>query len=128
MKCQKSAKHAHLKFPEQNLTPSNCFCYKNSPKHKNSSFIFINDTEKLQTLAFKMLNQHSSDIFIRKIIEMINRLSNSWQLILSIDYSINHCCSTPVPPNMLASVWYRADTIDLLLAKWYLKNPIIHYR
>ncbi len=47
MKCQKSATNANLNFPEPNETSSHCFfCPNNSPKHKNSVFIFINNTDK----------------------------------------------------------------------------------
>ncbi len=57
MKCQKSAQKAHLNFPKPKVTPSDCvFCLNNSPKHNDSSFIFINDTEKPQILTFKTLN------------------------------------------------------------------------
>ncbi len=58
VKYQKNAKNAHLNFPESNVTSSFCFfCPNNSPKHEDSSFIFINDAEKQQILTFKTLNQ-----------------------------------------------------------------------
>ncbi len=47
-----------LDFPEPNVTASERFFGpNNSPKHKDSSFIFINDTEKQQILTFKTLNE-----------------------------------------------------------------------
>ncbi len=64
MKCQKSAKNAHLNFPEPNVMSSNCFFCPNSQKHKNSSFIFIDDTEKQQILTFRTLNQQFFYFFI----------------------------------------------------------------
>ncbi len=58
MKCQKFAKNAYLSFPEPNVTSSNRFFSPNSsPKHKDFSFILINDPDKLQILTFKTLNQ-----------------------------------------------------------------------
>ncbi len=49
-----NAKNAH----HPNVTSSDCFfCPNKSPKHKDSSFIFMNDTEKQQILTFKTLNQ-----------------------------------------------------------------------
>ncbi len=67
MKCQKSAKNAHLSFPEPSVTCSDCFfCPNNSPKHEDSSFIFISDTEKQQILTFKRLNQQFFLLFNSK--------------------------------------------------------------
>ncbi len=56
MKREKSAKNAHLNFPEPNVTSSYGFFCPNSPKHEDSSFILINDTEKQEILTFKSLN------------------------------------------------------------------------
>ncbi len=53
MKCQKGAKNAHLNFAEPNLTSTDCFCPNSSPKHKDASFIFINDTEQQQASGLK---------------------------------------------------------------------------
>ncbi len=58
MKCQKNVENAHLSFAELSVTSSDCFfCPNNSPEHKDSSFILINDTDKQQILTFKRLNQ-----------------------------------------------------------------------
>ncbi len=51
-------KNAHHSFPKPNVTSSNYFFWPNSsPKHKDSSFMMINDTEKQQILTLKRLNQ-----------------------------------------------------------------------
>ncbi len=67
MKCQKSAKNARLNFPEHNVTSSDClFCSNNSPEHKDSSFMIINDSENQQILTFKRLNQEFFLLFYLK--------------------------------------------------------------
>ncbi len=67
MKCQKSAKNADLNFPEPNVTSSNCFfCPNNNPKHEESSFNFINDTEKQKILTFKTPNHQFFLLFYLK--------------------------------------------------------------
>ncbi len=73
VKCQKTAKNAHLNFAEPNVTSSNRFFCPNSPKHKDS-FSLINDTEKQQILTFKTLNQKFFLIFYLKMIETMNQL------------------------------------------------------
>ncbi len=69
MKCQESAKNSNFYFPEPNVTSSNFFfCPNNSPKHKDSSFMIINDTEKQQILLFDILNQQF----------LLSNLKNDW--------------------------------------------------
>ncbi len=58
MKSQKSVKNAHLNVSEPSVTSLSCFfCPNNRPKHKDFSFIIMNDSEKQQILTFKTLNQ-----------------------------------------------------------------------
>ncbi len=57
MKCQKSVKNVYLNFPEPNVMSSDFFLCPNSPKHRDSSFIIINNTEKQQILTLKSPNQ-----------------------------------------------------------------------
>ncbi len=72
MKCQKSAKNAHLNVIE---TSTNCFLCPNSPKHtQKNSFILMNYTEKQQILTFKTLNQQKL-LLVGKMTETINQLS-----------------------------------------------------
>ncbi len=64
MKCQKSPKNVHLNFPESNVASLNCkFCPNNSPKHRESSFMIVNDTEKQQIFTLKRLNQEAFLLF-----------------------------------------------------------------
>ncbi len=57
-------RNAHLNFPESSVTPSNCFfCPNNSPTHKDSSFIAINNTKTQQILTFERLNQQFFFLF-----------------------------------------------------------------
>ncbi len=75
MKYQKSVKNANLNSPEPNMTSLNCFFWpNNSLKHKDSSFIIINNTEKQQILTLQRQNSNPF-YFIWKITETINRLS-----------------------------------------------------
>ncbi len=53
----KNVKNAYLAFQKSNVTSSQCFFgANNSPKHKDSSFTVVNDTEKQQVVTFKKLN------------------------------------------------------------------------
>ncbi len=63
----KCAKNTQLHFPEPNVTSSNCFfCPNNGPKHKESSFVMINDTEKQQIVTFQKLNQQFFTFLLTK--------------------------------------------------------------
>ncbi len=59
--CQYSVKNAVLNFPEPwaiSEASSDCFFKPNNcPKHEDSSFVIMDDTDKLQILTFKRLNQ-----------------------------------------------------------------------
>ncbi len=58
-----------------NVMPSNSFfCPNNSPKHMDSSFIVIKDTEKQQILTFKRLNQQFLILFY---------LKNDWKYLIT---------------------------------------------
>ncbi len=71
MKCEWSVKNAPLNFPEAIVMSSGCLFRPNkSPKHTDSSFFILNDTEKQQ-----ILTSNSFDFFIWKITETINQLS-----------------------------------------------------
>ncbi len=73
-KCHKSAENAHLNFPEPSVTSSDFFfCPNSSPKHKDSSFMIMNDTETQQILTFKTLNQQFFLLFYLK-----NAWKNKW--------------------------------------------------
>ncbi len=90
---KKVGKHGHLDFPEPNTMSSDCFfCSNNSPKtpqkHKNSSFTFLNDTEKQQIIIFKKLNQQFCLLFYLKNVWK-DQLIISW---FSADWLIN--CSS----------------------------------
>ncbi len=67
MKCEKSAKNAHLNFPEQMLRLQIVSFVQTAQKHKDSSFIFINETEKQEIFTFKTLNQQQFSSFYLKI-------------------------------------------------------------
>ncbi len=68
MKCQESVKNAHPSFPDHSV-------HLNSLKHKNSSFIIINDTEKQHILIFKRQNQQFCSFLLKKKTKTINGLS-----------------------------------------------------
>ncbi len=63
MKCQKCVRHAPLNFLEPNVTSSDCSFPNSSPKHKDTSFMSINDTEKQHILTVKRLNQQFFVLF-----------------------------------------------------------------
>ncbi len=82
MKCPKSAKNAHLNFPDPSVTPLTCFfCPNNISKHtKNVSFIIINDAETQPILTFKRPNQQLFTVLQKKDKRLID-YQKSWQLI-----------------------------------------------
>ncbi len=86
MKCPKSAKNAHLNFPDPSVTPLTCFfCPNNSLKHtKNVLFIIINDAETQPILTFKRPNQQLFTVLQKK--DKINWLSKKLAInFLTVD-------------------------------------------
>ncbi len=75
-------RNVHLNLPEPSVTSSNGFCWPNdSPKHKNSSVIILNDTEKRQSVKFRKLSQQYFWLFCLKNTERLINYKNSWQFI-----------------------------------------------
>ncbi len=93
MQFQQSAKNAHVNFPEPNVMSSD-----NSLRHKDGSYIFMNDTEKQQILTFKRLNQQFFSLLYLKNdginLLLIKIIGNYFSIYQLIDYSINSGSST----------------------------------
>ncbi len=92
MECQKRAKNAHPNFAEPNVMSSHCaFCPNNSPKHKDSTFIIVNDTWKM-TEAINRLSKELASNFLTAD-NTIDRWSCRWNVLLfSALVHHNSCC------------------------------------